>query len=135
MHKQESARKWDAKNSLGFWYHWIMARRPDLVLTKNELRTYRHVGFDHTVKIKESEKLNKYLDFAKERRKQWNMLMTVIPKVVGALGTISECLVKKSKKSWKSEGSALLRSAWLLRRVLETWGDLLLPKQQWKTTS
>ena len=30
--------------------------------------------------------------------------------------------------------TALLRSAWILRRILETWGDLSL-KLQWKTIS
>ena len=40
-------------------------------------------------KIKESEKLDKYLDLAKELKKLWNMNVTLIPIVVGVRGTIS----------------------------------------------
>ena len=46
------------------------ARRPDLVLINKKKRTYHLVNFvvpaDHRVKIKESEKINKYLDFDKK---------------------------------------------------------------------
>ena len=46
------------------------------------------VSADHRVKIKESEKINKYIDFAREQKKLWKMKVTVIPIVVGALGTV-----------------------------------------------
>ena len=41
------------------------------------------------VKIKESEKRNNYLELARELNKLWNIKVTVIPIVVGELGTIS----------------------------------------------
>ena len=37
--------------------------------------------------MKESEKMNKFLDLARELKKLWDMRVTVIPNVVGALGT------------------------------------------------
>ncbi len=43
---------------------------------------------DHRVKIKENEKRNKYLDLANGLKKLWNMKVTVIPIIIGALGTI-----------------------------------------------
>ena len=47
------------------------------------------------MKIKVNEKVDKYLDFARElkkKQKQWNMRVTVIPVVVGALGTVLKSL-------------------------------------------
>ena len=64
----------------------ISARRPDLVIINNnkkkkrrKKKTYRIVDFavpvDYRVKLKESEKKNKYLDLARELKKKqlWNM--------------------------------------------------------------
>ena len=50
---------------------------------------------DCRVKIKEIEKRDKYLDLARELKKLWNMKVTVIPIVIGALGTIPKGLVKR----------------------------------------
>ena len=50
------------------------------------------VPADYRVKIKESQKRDKYLDLARELRKQRNVRMTVIPIVVGALGTVPKGL-------------------------------------------
>ena len=47
---------------------------------------------DHREKTKESEKRNKYLDLGKELKKLWSMKVTVIPIVIGALGTIPKRL-------------------------------------------
>ena len=53
------------------------------------------VPADHSKKIKESEKINKYLNPARESFKNlWNIKMTVIPVVVCALGTVP----KKEKR-------------------------------------
>ena len=49
---------------------------------------------DYTVKLKENEKMSKYLDLARELKKLWNMKVTVIPIVVGALGTVTKGLVQ-----------------------------------------
>ena len=42
------------------------------------------------VKLKESEKKDKYLDLARELKKLWNMKVTFIPIVIGDLGTVTE---------------------------------------------
>ena len=43
-------------------------------------------SMDHKVKIRESAKIDKYLNLPKEPKKLWNRTMMVIPIVVGALG-------------------------------------------------
>ena len=48
---------------------------------------------DHRVKLKESEKRDKYVDLARERRKQWNMKVTAIPIEICALGAVSKGLI------------------------------------------
>ena len=45
---------------------------------------------NHRVKLKESEKKNKYLDIARELKKLWNMEVTVTPIVIGDFGTVTE---------------------------------------------
>ena len=50
------------------------------------------VSADHRVKLKESEK-KKYLDLARELKKLWNMKVTFIPIIIGALGTVTERLL------------------------------------------
>ena len=45
-------------------------------------------------KIKISEKKGKYLDLTREMKKLWNMNVTIIPIVIGALGTVTKGLVQ-----------------------------------------
>ena len=52
------------------------------------------VPADHRVKLKEIEKKDKYLNLARESKKLRNMKMTFIPIVIGALGTVTEELLK-----------------------------------------
>ena len=52
------------------------------------------VPVDHRVKLKEGEKRDKCLDFARELEKLWNMKVTVMPIVIGTLGTVTKRLVK-----------------------------------------
>ena len=54
----------------------------------------RIVPVDHRVKLKESEKKDKYLNLARESKKLWNMKMTIIPLVIGDLRTVTKVLVK-----------------------------------------
>ena len=94
---------------------------------------------DHKLKIKESEKRDNYWDLARKlKKKLWNMKVTVILFVIGAFGIIPKGLVKGSL-GWEIIGQmqtiqtpALLRSARILGRILETWGDLLSLKLRWK---
>ena len=80
--------------------------------------------------------MDKYLDLARELKKLWNMRVKVIPFVVGALGTVPKCLEKRLE-DLEIRGSietiqttALLHSARIFRRVLETRGDLFLLRRQ-----
>ena len=52
------------------------------------------VPADHRIKLKESEKKDKYLDLARELKKLWNMKVTIIPIAIGAFGTVTKELLK-----------------------------------------
>ena len=62
-------------------------------------RTCQLVDFevpaDQRVKMKENEKMDKYMDLARELKRLWNMKVKVIPIVVGALGTVPKSLEKR----------------------------------------
>ena len=53
--------------------HLITARRPNLIIINKKKKTYKIVDFavpiDHRIKLKESEKKDKYLDLAWELKK------------------------------------------------------------------
>ena len=108
-------------------------------------RTCKIVDFavpvDHRMKLKECEKKDKDLDLARELKKLWNMKVTILPFVIGVFGTITKGLLKGLVDSEVGgqvetiQTTALLRTARILRRVLESWGDLLSLKLQWKTVS
>ena len=53
--------------------------------------------------MKESEKIDKYLEVARKLKKLWNMKVIEIPIVIEALGTVSKDLEKKLEE-WRSEG-------------------------------
>ena len=121
--------------------HLIPARKPDLIIInkkKKKTRICKIVDFavlaDHRINLKESEKKDKYLDLAREIKKLWNMKVTIVPIVIGALGTVTKGLLK-GLEDLEIGGRVELRTARILRRVLETWGDLLSLKLQWKTIS
>ena len=69
------------------------------------------------------------------------MKVTIGPIVIGVLGTITKGLLKGLEdleiggRAETIQTTALLRTARILRRVLETWGDLLSLKLHWKTIS
>ena len=50
---------------------------------------------DHRIKLKECEKKNKFIDFARElKKKLWNMKVTIISIVIGAFSTVTKGLSK-----------------------------------------
>ena len=53
------------------------------------------VSAAHEVKLKESEKRDKFQDLARELKKWWNIRMTVLPIVMCSLGTVTEGLVNE----------------------------------------
>ena len=73
----------------------------------NKKRICQLVGFillvNHRMKSKENEKIDKYLDLARELKRLWNMKVTVIPIVVGTFGTNTQRPGKETgdqRKSW-----------------------------------
>ena len=84
------------------------------------------VPADHRVKLKENEKMDKYLDLARELKRLWNMRVKVIPIVVGALETVLINLEKRlgdleiRGRIETVQTTSLLQSVRILRRVLET---------------
>ena len=69
------------------------------------------------------------------------MKVTIVPIVNSAFDTVAERLLKGLEDLEDGgrveiiQTTALLKTARILRRVLETWGDLLSLKLQGKTTS
>ena len=109
--------------------HLIPARRPDLKIStkKENLQNCRLCCTGRPQNnLKESVKKDKYLDLAREFKKLWNMKVTIVPIVIGAFGTITKGLLKGLKdlevggRVETIQTTALLRTARILRRVLET---------------
>ena len=108
-------------------------------------RTCKIVDFavptDRRIKLKDCEKKDKYLDLARGLKKLWNIKVTIVPIVTGAFGTVTERLLKGLEdlevggRVETIQTTILLRTARILRKVLETLGDLLSLKLQWKTIS
>ena len=69
------------------------------------------------------------------------MKVTIVPIEIGAFGTVTKGLLKGLEdldvggREKTIQITALLRTASILRRVLETWGDLVSLRLQWKTIS
>ena len=65
--------------------------------------------------------------------------MKIIPIVTGAFGTVTKGFLKSLEdlevddRVETIQTTALLKTARILRRVQETWGDLLSLNLQWKT--
>ena len=78
--------------------HLISTRRPDLIIINKKKRTRKTVDFavpaDHRIKLEECKKKDKYIDLARELKKLWNLLVTIIPIVIGAFGTVTKGLLK-----------------------------------------
>ena len=73
--------------------HLISARRSDLVIVNKIKRTWWIVDValpaNHSVNQKEREKGDEFLELARKLKKVWNMKVTVISIVIGALGRVS----------------------------------------------
>ena len=141
-------RKWYTQTPVGLWY---TNGSPNLgpntrsYSNQQKKRICKIVDFalpaDHRIKLKECEKRDKYLDLVRELKKLWNMKMTIIPIVIGAFGTVTKGLLKGMKnlevgdRVETIQTTALLKTARILSRARETWGDLLSLNLQWNTIS
>ena len=74
-------------------------------------------------------------------KKLWNNYVTIMPIVISALGLITKGLLKGledlefGRQEETIQTTALPRTARILKPILETLGDLLSLKLQWKTIS
>ena len=110
--------------------HLIPARRLDLIIINKKMRICKIVDFavpaDQRINLKESEKKDKYHGLAREIKNLWNMKVTIVPIVIGALGTVTKGLLKGLEdleiggRVKTIQTTALLRTARIVRRVLET---------------
>ena len=110
--------------------HLILVRIPDLIIINKKKREFEKLSNLlyqlTTIKLKECEKKDKYLDLARELRKLWNRKVTIVPIVISALSTITKGQLKGledlevSGRVETIQTTALLRMARILRRVLET---------------
>ena len=118
--------------------HLISVRRPDLIIItkkKKKMKICKILDFavppDHRINLKEYEKKYKYLDLTRELKKLWNMKVTIVPIVIGPFGTVTKGSLKGledlgvGRRVETIQTTALLKTARILRRVLETWRDLL----------
>ena len=104
--------------------------QPSEMIINKKKRICKTVDFavlvDHRINLKEYEKKDKYLDLVRELKKLWNMKMTIVSIVIGALGIITKGLLKGLEDlevgGWVEtiQMTALLKTARILRRVLET---------------
>ena len=106
----------------------IEARRPDLVLIDKKEKIFKIIDFalpgDSTIEAKEGDKMEKYQDLGSELQKIWNVIMKIIPLVVGFLGAIPKQFSKTLRQLGITRGTAqvqktvLLGTARILRKVL-----------------
>ena len=149
--KFDHANKWymlNPESVLGNETHWdidiqtdhlISARRPDLIIIDKKDRTYKIIDFavpsDHRVQLKECVKRDiSTSTLLGNWKKCWTCKWRLyrlcawyghqkIGSRTGRLGRRMETV----------QTTALLRSAGILRSVLEIWRDLLSLKLMWKT--
>ena len=125
--------------------HLILARTPDLIIINKKREIWKIVDFvvpvDHGITLKECEKKDKYLDLARELKKTMEHESDDYTNCDCAFNTVTKGLLKfpedleVGERVETIQTPALLKTARILGRVLETWEDLLLLKLQWKTIS
>ena len=133
--------KWGEKNYQGFWN---TNGSPNLGQTTRLRDTQQKKNLLNSGLCCYSLSLGKTERKWKERvvtrtEKLWNMKMTLIPIGISALRTVTRWLVqgledlKIRRRVETYQITALLRSARISRRILETCRDLLSLRLQWKT--
>ena len=126
---------------------WNFEIQTDHLISARRLTTKKGTGkivdfavlVDSRVKLKENKKKDKNFNLDRKlKKKKWNIEVTIIQIVIGDLVTVTEWVMKGLEylkiRGWVEtiQTIALLRSARMVSRVLETWGDLLSLKLQWK---
>ena len=145
VHAQPNScpRKWHTETPMGLWYTngspnlGQKTRHYNNQQQKKKKKICKTVDFavlaDRRIKLKECEKKDKYLDLARELKKLWNMKVSIILITKGLLKGLEDLEVGGRVET--IETTALLKTARILRRVLENGGDLLSLNLHWKTIS
>ena len=107
----------------------IKHRRPDIVILQKQTNKTAIIDIacpmDHNVYQKEEEKINNYNELAFELEKLWKTKTTIIPIVIGSLGTVSKNLEQNLVKLnlnkieiHQLQKAVLLRTGNILRKHL-----------------
>ena len=109
--------------------HVIEARRSDLAVVDNEETSCKIIDFavpvDSRIDEKEKDKIEKYQELARELQKILNVIVKIIPIVVGSLGAIPKQFGNRLKQIGFTAGAAqvqktvILGTTRILRKVLE----------------
>ena len=109
--------------------HFITARRPEIIFIDKKHHECQVIDFaipyDTRVDGKEVEKIERYLDLARELKKVWKMKVTMVPLVVGALGTTATPLEKRLKaigietKITELQKTVFIHTIRILKKVTE----------------
>ena len=140
-----STKEWHTLIPLGFWHP---NRSPNLSQTtrpynnQQKKENLQNCGLccPHWIKLKKVKRRINTWTLLGNWKKLWNMKVTFIPIVIGAFGTVTKGIIKGLEELEirgqveSIQTTTLLKSARILRRVLETW-DLLSLKLKWKTIS
>ena len=73
------------------------------------------VSSNHGIKVKGSEKKDKYLDLSRELEKVWNMKVTIIPIVSVAFGTVTTGILKRQEDFKVGEQVETIQTTTILR--------------------
>ena len=103
-----------------------------MIFIDKEHNEYQIIDFgspyDTRVDDKEVEKIEKHLNLAGELKKVWNMKVTLVPLVVGTLGSPAKALQKRLKnigtentKITELQKTVLIHTSKILWKVVQVW--------------
>ena len=93
------------------------------------------VSADHRVKLKECGERDKYLDLSRDLKNLWNMKVPIIPIVIGALGKVTNRLIKGVGNNWTCRDHPNYSIIEISQNTEKSPGDLLSLKLQRETIS
>ena len=77
----------------------IEHRRPGMIIIDKTSKKVQNVDFaipaDHRIEIYQQRKIENNQDLKRELQKLWNLKTSIVPIVIGALGTIPKSLEKR----------------------------------------
>ena len=108
--------------------HQIPARKLNQVLIKKKQITWYWMGFaipvDHWVKVKENEKINNYLNFARELKKTKKIKVSELPFIVGSFEMVSKCLEKILREMEKTRSIDTIQTVKISKKSkMVSWGS------------